>query len=130
MPRVTIVIPTYNRAALLPRALASVAEQTFSDFDVVVVNDGGEWPAGCALSIVGWPMRLLHQEHRGPAAARNAVLSASDSEFVAYLDDDDEWQPDHLESLLALLKGHPRHRVAFGVAEVVDNGQRVRHWGD
>ena len=130
MSRVTIAIPTFNRPALLTRALASVAAQTFCDYDVVVVNDGGEWPVGYAPSIGGHSFRVLHRCRSGPAAARNAALSISDSEYVAYLDDDDEWQPDHLESLLALLTDSHKHGVAFGVADVVDNGTHVRRWGD
>ena len=130
MPRVTIVIPTYNRPALLPRALASVAVQTFCDFDVVIVNDGGKWPALYAPSILGHTVQVLHECRGGPAAARNAAISASDSEYVAYLDDDDEWRPDHLESLLALVTRSPKHGVAFGVADVVDKGAHVRRWGE
>lgn len=129
MPRVTVAIPTYNRPGLLPRALASVAAQTFSDFDVVVVNDGGEWPED-SRSISGHSVRVLHRQRGGPAAARNTALVASDSEYVAYLDDDDEWQPNHLESLIALLTGSPEFAVGFGTAEVVDNGAHVRRWGD
>lgn len=130
MPRVTVIIPTYNRPALLPRALASVAAQTFGDYDVIVVNDGGEWPESLIPSISGHSVRLLHRSRGGPAAARNTALNSSDSEYVAYLDDDDEWQPDHLERLLALLKNGSKCAVAFGVAELVDNGAHVRLWGD
>lgn len=130
MPRVTVVIPTYNRSSLLPRALASVAAQTFCDYDVVIVNDGGDWPAWNEFSLPGSSIRVFHQQRSGPAAARNAALAYSDSEFVAYLDDDDEWQPDHLECLLALLAGSSNRGVAFGVADVVDNGKHVRRWGD
>lgn len=130
MPRVTVVIPTYNRLGLLPRALASVAAQTYGDFDVVVVNDGGNWSEAIPCLISGHSVRVLHRERGGPAAARNTALAASDSEYVAYLDDDDEWQPNHLESLIALLTRHPESAVGFGTAEVVDNGTRIRWWGD
>lgn len=130
MARVTIAIPTYNRPGLLLRALASVATQTFGDYEVVVVNDGGEWPESYAPAIPGHSIRIIHQVRSGPAAARNTALSNSDSDFVAYLDDDDEWQPDHLESLFALLSHNVKSAVAFGVAEVVDHGTFVRRWGD
>jgi glycosyltransferase involved in cell wall biosynthesis len=130
MPRVTIIIPTYNRPALLPRALASVARQTICDYEVIVVNDGGEWPAECIPSISGHSVRVLHRSRGGPAAARNTGLNSSDSEYVAYLDDDDEWQPEHLERLVRLLNNSPKYAVAFGVAELVDSGAYVRLWGD
>jgi glycosyltransferase involved in cell wall biosynthesis len=130
MARVTVVIPTYNRPDLLPRALRSVAGQTFRDVDVVVVNDGGEWPSSITPSVGGYPVRLCLRPHGGPAAARNSALAASDSEYVAYLDDDDEWRPDHLECLVSTLAGSRGHAVAYGVADVMDGGVYVRQWGD
>lgn len=130
MPRVTIILPTYNRPDLMPRALASVATQTFGDFEVVIVNDGGQWVEGRLHSICRRSVRVLHRENGGPAAARNTALAVSDSEYVAYLDDDDEWESNHLESLIALLTDNPESAVGFSIANVVDNGRHIRLWGD
>lgn len=126
MPEVSVIVPTLNRPALLSRALASVHTQTFADHGVWVVNDGGETPDVPGIETPN--VRVIHKAHGGPASARNAGLNASDCRFVAYLDDDDEWRPDHLESLVRLLGEGAT--IAYGVADVLNAGEHVRWWGD
>jgi len=130
MPKISVVIPSFNRIALLPRALASIAAQTFRDFDVVIVNDGGDWPTSFTPQHCGVGVRTLQRHRGGPAAARNSGLAVSDSDYIAYLDDDDEWLPDHLETLLTIMEREPKSEMAFGIADVVDNGIHIRRWGD
>ncbi len=122
MPLVSVIIPTFNRTALLPRALTSVATQTLRDFDVWVINDGGEEPT------LPPSARIISKPNGGPGSARNAGIAASDSRYVAYLDDDDEWRPDHLESLVGLL--NDGHEMVYATADVVVSGSHVRFWGD
>ncbi len=102
-PRITVVIPTRNRAEFLPGAVASALQQTVTDLEVVVVDDGStdSTPATCrALASVDPRVRVLAQEHRGPSAARNTGLAAARGEWVAFLDDDDLWLPEALATLL------------------------------
>jgi glycosyltransferase involved in cell wall biosynthesis len=101
-PAVSVVIPTYNRAPLLSRALQSVATQKFSKYEVIVADDGSSDDTRKVIEnwqpVLGERLRPLWLEHRGVAATRNAGLSASRGEVVAFLDSDDEWLPEHLET--------------------------------
>jgi glycosyltransferase involved in cell wall biosynthesis len=130
VPRVSVIIPTFNRARRLPRAVQSVAGQTFTDCEVCIVNDGGEWPDDLALPLCGPPVRVVQRSRGGPAAARNTGLASTDSEIVAYLDDDDEWRPDHLATVCRVLEDERKCLTAYTVAEVVDRNVHVRWWGD
>ncbi len=107
-PAVSVVMPTRDRPAFLERALGSLLGQTFRDFEAVVVNDGGQDPSPVvrAFEAKGLRVRLLaHLEARGQAAARNSALRAARGRWIAYLDDDDLYYPDHLETLVRTLEG-------------------------
>jgi glycosyltransferase involved in cell wall biosynthesis len=97
-PRVSVVIPCYNAAALVGETLDSVFSQTFESFEVLVVNDGSpDTPAlEAELARFGDRIRYLHQENRGPGGARNTGIREARGELVAFLDGDDLWEPDHL----------------------------------
>lgn len=101
--KVSVIVPTFNRCDLLRRALDSLVAQTFRDFEVIVINDAGESVEDVLLRYSG-RIRLelvTHERNQGLPAARNSGLSAARGNYIAYLDDDDEFYPDHLESLLA-----------------------------
>jgi glycosyltransferase involved in cell wall biosynthesis len=95
---VDIILPTYNRPSYLARALASIRAQTYTDYTIVVVNDGGE-DVHKLCELFG-AQYLRHRENRGLPAARNTGIRATSSKLVAYLDDDDMWLPNHLEELV------------------------------
>jgi glycosyltransferase involved in cell wall biosynthesis len=107
MPRVSVVIPTWERSRRLRRALQSVLAQTEQDFEVLVVDDGSLTDAAervvkaCADTRARY-LRLPH--HQGVSAARNAGISAATGKYVAFLDDDDEWLPEKLESQVKLIE--------------------------
>ena len=105
-PVVSVIIPAYNAAEFIGETLASVAAQTFTDHEVVVVNDGSPDTAELECALERYPARLnyIKQENRGAAAARNTGLRAAKGEFVAFLDADDLWLPDFLARQLELLK--------------------------
>jgi glycosyltransferase involved in cell wall biosynthesis len=108
-PAVTVVMPAYEVAAFIGEAIESVLAQTFTDWQLVVVDDGSS--DGTADVVSGYRdprIRLLRIEHTGlPAVARNRGLAASESPFVAFLDADDLWQPPKLARQLALLESSP-----------------------
>ena len=109
MPLVTVVIPTFNRADLLPRAVHSVLDQTMRDLEVIVVIDGDDPATLAALAAIDDP-RLSHRvnaEKMGAGRARDAGARAGSGTWVAFLDDDDAWLPEKLERQLALADGKP-----------------------
>lgn len=104
-PRVSVILPTYNRPELLHRALASLALQTMTEFEVIVVNDGGVDVAGV---VDAWRTRLRlrhtrHSSNLGLPAARNTAIDLSTAPVLAFLDDDDLFLPRHLAAGLAAL---------------------------
>jgi glycosyltransferase involved in cell wall biosynthesis len=104
LPRVSVVVPLYNKARYVGRALDSIAKQTFEDFEVIVVDDGStDTGSTFAASYPDPRFRLIGQPRQGPGAARNRGLSLATGEFVAFLDADDEWLPDYLEQAVRQL---------------------------
>lgn len=106
-PFVSVVIPTYNRAHLISRALQSVLCQTFSDYEIVVVDDGS---TDHTLEVIKafQDTRIEYvrlERNRGPSLARNVGIQAARGEWIAFLDSDDEWLPRKLELQVARLEG-------------------------
>jgi glycosyltransferase involved in cell wall biosynthesis len=96
--KVSIIIPLYNKAPYVRRALDSIAAQSLSDFEVIVIDDGST-DDGAAI-VTGYPdarYRLIRQANAGPGAARNTGIAQSRGEFIAFLDADDEWLPTYLD---------------------------------
>ncbi|WP_169924013.1 glycosyltransferase family 2 protein [Sulfurifustis variabilis] len=115
---VTVVIPTYNRAALLPKAIASVLRQTHARFEIVVVDDGSTDATATVVSSLQDPRirYVRHERNRGLPAARNTGIRAARGEYVAFIDDDDEWREDKLERQLQVI-GRYDAVLATGVAD-------------
>ena len=105
-PLVSVIIPTYNNAALVSDAIESVLAQTYRNREIVVVDDGSTDDTASRLERFGAKINLIRREHGGPAVARNAGIRASRGELVGFLDSDDVWRPEKLElSVPALLAG-------------------------
>lgn len=104
-PTVSVIIPAYNAAAFIGETLDSVYAQTFSDFEVIVVNDGSPDTEDLERALKRFPpsLRYLKQENSGAAAARNRGIRAATGEFVAFLDADDTWLPSFLEKQVGVL---------------------------
>jgi len=107
MPKVSVVIPVYNGARTIGRALESVFGQTFRDFEIIVVNDGSTDDTASVLAGYGDRIQLVSQSNRGVSAARNAGLRVSVGEYLVFLDDDDEWMPEMLARCTAVLDEDP-----------------------
>lgn len=110
-PAVSIVLPSYNRAAFLPDAFAAIRAQTFADWELIVVDDGGTDDTadvvGRLAAAEARPVRYVRQENRGPAAARNAGVDHARGRYVAFYDSDDLWLPHHLAACAAGLDANP-----------------------
>lgn len=107
-PKVSVIIPTYNRADLLPRAINSVLNQTFKDFELIVVDDGSTDNTKELISDFQKKdnrIQYIWQENSGaPAKPKNTGIKNSKGEFLAFLDSDDEWLPEKLEKQLKLFE--------------------------
>jgi glycosyltransferase involved in cell wall biosynthesis len=119
-PRVSIVIAVYNGAPTIERALASVFAQTYTDYEVIVVNDGSTDDTAAVLARFGDKIRLITQGNRGLSAARNAGVRASTGEYVAFLDDDDEWMPEKLARCVPVLDADRDCALVYTLALKVD----------
>ena len=129
-PQISVVVPTCNRPELLKRALASVLAQTFQDFEIIVVDDGVQSAAEVTASFGDARIRYIKNDGaHGGGAARNRGIEAAKGEFIAFLDDDDQWMPEKLQKQVALLKNAgPKTAFCFSaVVNIRDNGKEVTH---
>ena len=106
-PRVTVIIPTYDRAWCLPEAVDSVLAQTRRDFELIVVDDGSGDETRSVLKAYGSRIRVLEQANRGVSAARNLGIRAARGNLLAFLDADDLWQPEKLARQVAFFDRRP-----------------------
>lgn len=102
-PRITALIPSYNRAHLLPRAIDSVLNQMCLPYEIIVVDDGSTDNTKEVMATYGDQIRYIYQENAGSAVARHHGISVARTEWVALLDSDDTWNPDHLERVTAAI---------------------------
>ena len=107
---VSVVIPTHNRAALLPRAIGSVLAQTYSHLECIVVDDAStdDTPHVVQQFVDERLIYLRHETNRYASAARNTGIAHARGELIAFLDDDDEWLPDKLARQVAFMQGLPK----------------------
>ena len=105
-PKVSVVIPVFNRPAAVRRAIESVLAQTCQDFEIIVVDDGSTDETPAVVAGLADPRMTLiqHEGNRGGSAARNTGLRAASAEYVAFLDSDDEWLPRKLERQLEVFQ--------------------------
>jgi len=133
--RVSVVLPTRNRLQKLRRALASVYQQTFNSFEIWLVDDGSgdgtaeflgsedllsACPAAITVNV------LTNASCQGAASARNRAMRNARGEYLAFLDDDDEWLPDFLERQVAFLDSRPEHAAVYAPYVEVDASGRLR----
>lgn len=123
-PTFTVIIPTFNRAAMLRQALDSVAAQTYRDFETVVVDDGSTEDVAAAINDHATRPRLFRQNQRGPGAARNRGVLEARGNLVAFLDSDDLWLPDKLTVYSERMRERPEVPIWFGPMKPVDSSLR------
>jgi len=105
---ISVVIPLYNKVNHIKRALDSVLAQTYQDFEVIVVNDGStDGSEKVVEQYTDLRIRLINQENAGESAARNRGIAESKGDLIAFLDADDEWLPEHLETIFRLSRNYP-----------------------
>jgi glycosyltransferase involved in cell wall biosynthesis len=107
MPKVSIILPIYNSAQFIEEALESIRQQTFQDYEVLVVDDGSGDQTGEIVKRHKDRLRYIYQEHGGPAKARNRGIRESTGKYVAFLDSDDLWLPTKLEKQVDMMDRNP-----------------------
>lgn len=114
MPKVTVVIPAYNSMAYLPETLDSVLKQTFTDFEVLIIDDGStDHTAAWASEIKDPRVKLISQLNKGVSAARNTGISHAQGEYIAFLDADDTWHPTKLERQVQRFEAEPEVGLVY-----------------
>lgn len=122
-PLISVIIPTFNRAALLPDALASVQAQNYDALQVIVVDDGSTDNSAEVLRSLDGKLEYIYQRNQGPAAARNTGLCHARGEWIAFLDSDDVWVAGRLHRQLALAAAYPTARVIWGMLQVAQQSE-------
>lgn len=108
MPYFSIIIPLYNKEQFLESTLKSVFEQSFVDYEIIIVNDGStDKSLEIAESFRNDKIKIYSQENQGVSAARNYGIEKAKASFCCFLDADDYWKPNHLESLYQLIQKFP-----------------------
>jgi len=128
-PAVSVIIPTYRHQAHILDTLESVHAQTFSDYEVIVVNDGSPDDTHEVLRplVEVGKIRYMEQENAGQAAARNRGIAEARGEFIALLDDDDLWPADKLEWQVPALQQHPEAVLVYGYFDTFGRASSERH---
>ena len=129
LPRVSVIIPTYNRGLCVTEAVDSVLGQTLRDFEVIVVDDGSTDDTQVRLAVYGDRIRVIRQVNAGVSAARNVGMAAARGEWIGFLDSDDTWMPEKLERQMADLERHPEavgHAVDVALCGV--GGRQLSLW--
>ena len=127
-PEVSVIISTYNRAHYVPHAIQSVLDQTFEDFEIIVVDDASTDNTKEVIEKFEDERicYIRHKKNKGGSATRNTGIKHSRGRFIAFLDDDDLWMPTKLEKQLDLIKNNPRIGVVYTGALEINNSGKVR----
>jgi glycosyltransferase involved in cell wall biosynthesis len=124
-PVVSVIIPTFNRWPLVGEAVESVLAQSYSDFELIVVDDGSTDETQRELAKFGSRLRFFVKARKGVAAARNFGASRAVGRYVAFLDSDDLWQVKKLEVQAAFMEAHPEVQICQCEEIWLRNGVRI-----
>ena len=124
-PRVSVIIPTFNRLAFVTEAIESVRKQTYTDYELIVVDDGSTDETPQTLLRQYPDLTLIRQPHRGVSPARNRGIEGARGTYLAFLDSDDLWLPQKLEKEMAFLEANTGVPVCYTDEIWIRRGRRV-----
>ncbi|MCK4529078.1 glycosyltransferase, partial [candidate division WOR-3 bacterium] len=130
-PKVSVIIPTYNRVHLIGRAIQSVLEQSYQDFEIIVVDDASTDNTGEVVrSLKDERIRYIrHEKNKGAAAARNTGIKVARGEYIAFQDSDDEWLPEKLEKQMkAFDNAPPEVGVVYTDMQRINEDGGIEYW--
>jgi glycosyltransferase involved in cell wall biosynthesis len=121
MPKVSVIIPIYNVASVVAETLKSVLAQTYTDFEVLIIDDGStDNSVAICQAFQDERFRMIHQQNRGLAGARNTGIRYAQGDYLAFLDSDDLWLPEKLERHVQHLETAPEVGVSFSRSRFID----------
>ena len=128
LPVFTVVVPAYNVAATLPETLASIFHQTFTDLEVIVVDDGStDGTARLLKGVKDRRLHVIHQPNRGLAGARNTGIHHARGQYIAFCDADDVWEAEKLELHFNHLQSDGNVGISFAGSSLIDEkGRRLK----
>ncbi len=130
MPLVSVVIPVYNGEKKIQETIDSILNQTFSDFEIVVINDGSiDSTIEIIEKVSDSRLRLFSYSNTGLAASRNRGLAQASGEFISFIDADDLWTADKLEAQLRALREYPQAAVAYSWTDYINESSQFLHSG-
>lgn len=125
MPEVSVIIPFYNRVQWVANAVQSVLAQTYRKFEIILVDDGSTEDITSCVDIRNNQIRYLHQENKGPAAARNLGISVASGAFISFLDSDDIFLPDKLEKQVTCMLNAHKTLMSHTSYQLIDVNENV-----
>lgn len=125
MHKVSVIIPAYNRFSFLVEAVESVLSQTFTDFELIIVDDGSVDETRKIQEIYQHRVKYIFQENRGVSSARNKGIMLSNGEYICFLDSDDMWKKDKLETQVNFMDKNKDFLVCYTDEIWMRNGVRV-----
>jgi glycosyltransferase involved in cell wall biosynthesis len=120
MVKISVIIPTYNRASLIARAVDSVLSQTLNDFEVIIIDDGSKDNTKEVLQQYEGKIKYIYQNNGGISKARNRGIQESVGKYIAFLDSDDYWAPKKLEVQTKVLDENPRVGIVYARMPIVN----------
>jgi glycosyltransferase involved in cell wall biosynthesis len=131
MPLISVIIPAYNAQKTIQDTIESVLNQTITDFELIVIDDGSQDSTFKTVSAISDPrLKLFSYSNAGVSASRNRGLAQANSEFISFLDADDLWTPDKLEAQLRALDANPQAAVAYSWTDYIDESGQFLHPGN
>ncbi|MGR3310382.1 MAG: glycosyltransferase [Candidatus Brocadiales bacterium] len=125
MPRVSVIIPTYNSATFLPEAIESVFAQTYKDYEIIVIDDGSTDNTKEVLNPYFDKIKYIYQQNHGAGSARNTGIKHSQGEYIAFLDADDIWLPEKLHIQANYLDNNPEIAMVYSQCLQVSTDGRL-----
>lgn len=131
MPKVSVIIPAYNRAYIINEAIASVLSQTFTDFEVLIIDDGSTDNTRQVIESIGDErIRYFHKDNGGASSARNVGLTKATGNFIAFLDTDDHWPDNYLEKMIIHFENDHEIGIAYCMTSVQNSNGKVEISGE
>jgi len=128
--KISVIIPLYNKGSEIERTLNSVIQQTFQNFEIIIVDDHSDDEGLAIVKNFSDPrITIIEQEHRGVSFTRNHGVNLATSDFIAFLDADDEWMPKHLETIFRLIKKYP-HAGMYTTAYKIQTPDGKTRWAN